>query len=116
MKTRLASNHQRVVMRISQTGSYGWSGMGVWLRMIDAQGGASWFRVYEPTSGGLLPEYSGLSPNDRFVDVHVDLDDFFAGSGTQGADRAAVRALDMFVVVRDDNRSGSVVTDVIRFE
>jgi hypothetical protein len=111
------STHQRVVMRISQTGSYGWSGLGLWLRMIDGQGGASWFRVHEPTAdGGLLPEYSGLSPNDRFVDVHVDLDDFFASSGSQGVDRNAVRALDLFVVVRDANRARSVVTDVIRFE
>ena len=110
------SDHQRVVMRVSQTGSSGWSGMGLWLRLIDDQGNASWNRVYEPSQGGLLPEYTGLSPNDRFVDVHVDLDAFFAASGSAGADQSAVRALDVFLVVRDTSRYGSLVTDVIRFE
>ena len=55
-------------------------------------------------------------------DVGRRVDDYMGsmrstrGSGAQGADRSAIRALDMFVVVRDANRAGSVVTDVIRFE
>ena len=62
------SEHQRLVARLSQTSDYGWSGTGLWLRMIDASGNASWYRLWEPSAGGHLPTYSGGSPNDRFVD------------------------------------------------
>jgi hypothetical protein len=111
------SKHQRLVMRVSQTGGYGWSGMGLWARMIDNRGNASWYRIWEPSAGGHLPTYDGLSPQDRFVDVHVPLDEFFAGSASApAADWSIARALDLFVTVRDSSRDGDVVTDMVRFE
>jgi hypothetical protein len=111
------SKHQRLVMRVSQTSEFGWSGMGLWARMLDGRGGVSWYRVWEPTAGGHLPEFDGLSPNDRFVDVHVPLDGFFAGSSSaQGLDRSQTVALDLFFVIRDSSRDADIVLDMIRFE
>jgi hypothetical protein len=111
------SEHSRLVLRISQTGRYGWSGTGVWLRVLDAAGTPSWYRVWEPSAGGHLPDYDGLSPHDRFVDVHVELDDLFPGSsGAAPADLSRFAALDLFVVVRDGQRARDVVADMIRFE
>ena len=107
--------HTRVVMRLAQTSSQGYSDVGVWLRMLDGSGGVSWFRVWEPGQGGLLPEYTGLTPLDRFVDVHVDLADFFASGSANGANLRAARALDLFVVDRGGFRD-SVIVDAVRFE
>jgi hypothetical protein len=110
------SGHQRLVMRLSQTANRGWSGLGLWVRLIDSSNEASWYRVWEPSAGGLLPEYNGLSPLDRMIDVHVPLDGFFAASGSAGVDRSRIAAVDLFLVQRDPARVSSVVADVIRFE
>lgn len=108
--------HTRVVWRMSQTGSRGYAGTGVWLRILDTAGGVSWYQVYEPQSGGHLPAYTGLSPLDRFVDVSVDLSAFFAASGAPGADFSRVGAIDLFLVDRGGLSGSSVAVDAFRFE
>lgn len=109
------TRHTRVVLRVAQTGTRGWSRTGLWLRILDGQGGQSYFRVWDPAQGGLLPDYTGLSPHDRFVDVHVDLDRFFAGGGT-AADLSAALALDLFVIDNGMASRDRVVVDAVRFE
>ena len=108
--------HSRVVWRMSQTGSRGYQGTGVWLRMLDAAGGVSWYQVYEPQAGGHLPAYNGLSPLDRFVDVSVDLSGFFAASGAPAVDLSRVAAIDLFLVDRGGLSGNSVAIDAFRFE
>ncbi|MGE0713157.1 MAG: hypothetical protein AB7N76_12050 [Planctomycetota bacterium] len=110
------SRHTRLVMRLSQTGTRGWSDVGVWVRLLDGAGGASWYRVWEPGKGGLLPRYGGLTPLDRFVDVHVDLRAFFASGSTPAVDLTQARALDLFLVDQGNFKGKSVIVDAVRFE
>ncbi|RMG18423.1 MAG: hypothetical protein D6731_01985 [Planctomycetota bacterium] len=111
-----ASRHVRLVLRLSQTGDYGWSGLALWARLIDAAGESSWYRIHDPVSGGLLPAWDGRSPHDRMLDVHLPLEDFFPASGSSGADRTRLAAVDLFLLRRDSGRVRSVVADDLRFE
>jgi hypothetical protein len=111
------SQHSRIVMRLSQTSAQGYSEVGLWLRLLDGQGGASWYRIWDPaTDTGHMPTYTGLSPLDRFIDVHVDLGAFFAGGSTPAADFSAARAVDLFLVDRGGFSGKSVIVDAVRFE
>jgi len=107
--------YARLVLRVAQTGPRGWSGLGLWVRLVDGQGGAAWGQLYQPSRGGRLPDYDGLSPHQRLQDVHLDLDDLFDAQGG-GLDRTAVRAVDVILVVRDASRVDGAVVDQVRFE
>ncbi|MBL4850654.1 MAG: putative Ig domain-containing protein [Planctomycetes bacterium] len=110
------SGHTRVVWRMSQDGSRGYSDSAVWLRLLDSVGGVSWYRVYDSsTTGGHLPTYDRLSPHDRFIDVSVDLKDFF-GSGGPAADLSRAQAIDLFLVDNGGLSGNSVAVDAFRFE
>ncbi len=110
-----ASNHQRLVLRTAQLeGSRGWEDLAVWVRLIDAAGGASWQRVWDPTAGGLLPASTGLSPLDRFVEVELELAKFAASSGPP-ADLSQLRGVDLFLVRRSTRRV-TVAVDAVRLE
>lgn len=110
------SAHQRLVVRLTQNEGTGWSGMSVWFRIIDADGKQSYHRASGPgLAGSKLPQFDGLSPHERFVDMHVDLDDF--GLVADPASRGRLVALDMFLVVEDSRRAPtSVAVDDVRFE
>ncbi|MBX3467792.1 MAG: hypothetical protein KF878_12985 [Planctomycetes bacterium] len=108
--------HRRLVLRALQTGNQGWSGLGLWVRLVDAAGGQAWARVHEPgVAGSALPAWDGRSPHARFLDVHVDLAGL-AVSGEAGFDRARVSAVDLVLVVRTASRVRSVAVDAVRFE
>ncbi|MCO5166441.1 MAG: hypothetical protein M9894_08760 [Planctomycetes bacterium] len=108
--------HRRLVLRALQTSNHGWSGLGLWVRLVDAAGGQAWARVHEPSvPGGSLPVWDGRSPHGRFLDVHVDLGGM-AVSGDAGFDRARVSAVDLVLVVRTASRVRSVAIDAVRFE
>jgi hypothetical protein len=111
------STHARLAFRATQTSRHGWAWAGVWVRLLDDQGGVAWARVHEPgAAGSLLPAPNAqLSPHQRFLDVHLDLADDFGSSG-QPLDRSRVTAVDLFLVVRDAQRQGSMVVDLVRFE
>lgn len=110
------TQHRRLVMRVAQTSRYGWSGAGLWVRLIDAAGTQGFARLHEPSAAGsLLPTFDGLSPHDRFVDVHLDLSRV-AASGTVGFDRTTVRAIDLIFVRRTASRVASFAVDAVRFE
>lgn len=111
------SGHTRVVWRMSQDGSRGYENASIWLRLLDGVGGVSWYRVHSPgVSGSHLPSHNGISPLDRFVDVSVDLDQFFQGNGAPKADLARARAIDVFVVDEGGFSGRSVAIDAFRFE
>lgn len=107
--------HRRLTFRALQTSTYGWSGLGLWVRLIDAAGTQAWARVHEPSSGGALPTWDRSSPHDRFVEVNVDLADF-AASGDTPFDRSQVAAVDLVLVRRTASRVRSVAVDAVRFE
>lgn len=110
------TNHRRLVLRVAQTSTYGWSGAGLWLRLVDAAGTQGWVQLHEPGSAtSLLPTYDGLSPHDRFVDLHVALSRV-AASGTVGFDRTRVTAIDLVFVRRTASRVASFAVDAVRFE
>jgi len=111
------SGHTRVVWRMSQDGSRGYDNASIWLRLLDGKGGVSWYRVHSPgVAGSHLPTHDGLTPLDRFIDVSVDLDQFFAGNGGPAADRSEARAIDLFVVDEGGFSGRSVAVDAFRFE
>ena len=108
------SEHHRLVLRISQTSAAGWGWVGFWVRLVDAKGNTAWRQVWEPSRGGAFPAPSSLSPHDRFMDVHIDLDTFSPQSA--GFDLAELRATDLVLVIRDPNTNGQVVVDQVRYE
>lgn len=105
----------RLVMRLGQTGTQGFAGLGVWVRLVDAAGGIAWARVYEPQSGGSLPAWSGFTPLDRLIDVHVPWS-AFSDATSPGLDRTRVVAVDLVLVQRDPSRVDAVVADQLRLE
>lgn len=111
------SRHRRLVMRLLQTHLYGWSGLQVWVRVVDQAGAQGWLRLHDPaaTSGNLLPRYQNGSPHDRFVDVHVDLARLATSAGVT-LDRSKVVAVDLVLVRRSAGRVRSVALDAVRFE
>lgn len=112
------TGHRRLALRLAQTGPRGWSGVGVWLRVVDAAGGQAWLRVHEPslTSGSLLPRWtSGGSTHDRFVEVQAPLAQL-SDAGSVPLDKRAITGVDLVLVVRDGPAVRSVVADAIRLE
>lgn len=107
--------HRRLTFRALQTSTYGWSGLGLWARLVDAQGNAAYAQVHEPqVGGGALPAWDRRSPHDRFVEVHVPLAAFAAPEGA--LDRSRVAAVDLILVRRTPSRVRSVAIDAVRFE
>lgn len=110
-----ARAHARLVLRLAQTGRQGWSGLGVWVRLVDQAGGIAWARVYEPQSGGELPAWSGFTPLDRMIDVHLPWS-AFSDATSPGLDRSRLAAVDLVLVQRDPARVDGVVVDAVRLE
>ena len=110
-----ASRHSRLVLRLAQTDDRGWSGLGVWLRLVDAAGGMAWARVWEPGQGGLLPTWDGVSPHDRFIDVHVPWASF-SDATSPGVDRSRLTSVDLVLAVREQAAVEGVIADLVRLE
>lgn len=111
------SGHTRVVWRMSQDSTRGYDNASIWLRLLDGTGGVSWYRVHSPSvAGSHLPSFDGLTPLDRFIDVSVDLGQFFAGNSAPAADLSRARAIDLFVVDEGGFSGRSVAVDAFRFE
>ena len=111
-----ARAQSRLVMRLAQTGTRGWSGVGVWVRLVDTAGGVAWCRVWEPQQqGGLLPTWANDSPHDRFIDVHLPWS-LFADATAPGLDRSRLAGVDVVLVVRNAARVDQVMVDQVRLE
>ncbi|MEZ6187709.1 MAG: Ig domain-containing protein [Planctomycetota bacterium] len=113
------ADHKRLVLRMTQTSSVGWSWGSVWLRLIDAQNQVAWVQLHEPGGLGHLPEFGAAghgSRHRRFADVHVDLErELLAGSATP-LNLDQLLALDVILVRDDAQNARSVVVDAVRFE
>ncbi|MDC3378833.1 putative Ig domain-containing protein [Planctomycetota bacterium] len=112
------TDHARLVLRTAQTSDYGWSWCGLWARAIDVNGNEAWQRIHEPSAAGSpFPDpTNAISTHARFLEVGIKLDDFFVSQGNPAVDFSQITAVDLFVVVRDQARAGSVAFDMVRFE
>ncbi len=108
------TKHRRLVLRLAQTGDEGWNGYAVWVRAVDALGQLAWERLWEPGQGGLLPAYDGLSPLQRFVEVHAPLSALAPAAGA--FDRTQLSAIDLVLVNRKASAAREVVVDAVRLE